>query len=152
MPGFGSYPFGSTPFGRDPSVASGPRGAFLPAAPNYDGSAQDWQTDEDGRHVSIHPIDNGVQLAMFAQKGELPLSPTTGNTLLQCNELGTQRLQAEVENIVKAANPIARYLTDGSIEILRIDVEFRPVNGTLLVTLNYRNNITAREEVATNRQ
>jgi hypothetical protein len=138
------YPFGSTPFGRDLTLPHLPRGNYVPAAPGYDGPITDYATDADGRVESIHPIDSGVQMAMFVQQGELPSSPSTGNTLLQMTELATDRQQAEVESRVRAANPIARYLQEGSIAILRIDSEFRTQTGALLVQLTYRNNITNR--------
>lgn len=126
-----------------------PRGNFVPAAPMYDGLTRDHAVDADGRSKTIHPIDAGVQMAMFVQRGELSSSPTTGNTLLQMRELATDRQQAEVERIVRAANPIARYLKDGSITIRRIDSEFRAQTGALLVALYYHNNVTDRDETAT---
>jgi len=151
MSGFGTYPLGASPFGHDPSVPTGPRGAYLPAAPNYDGNSQDWATDEDGRVESIHPVDNGVQMAMFVQQGELKSAPTVGNTLLQCQELGTPRQQSEVEGIVRKANPIARYLTDGSITITAIETELRTQTGALMVKLHYTNNVTGKSKSATSR-
>jgi hypothetical protein len=148
MTGFGTYPFGSTPFGRDPSVPSGPRGAYLPAALEYDGQRLDWAVDADGRHKSLHPIDSGVQLAMFVQRGELKSSPSTGNTLLSSTELGTSRQQQEAESIVRTAQPLKRYLEDGSVTILRIETEVRTSTGALLVALYYRNNVTSRDQIA----
>jgi hypothetical protein len=148
MPGFATYPFGIYPFGYDPIVPHGPRGAFLPAALEYDGNTQDWAVDADGRHKSLHPVDSGVQLAMFVQKGEFKSSPTTGNTLLDMRELATPRQQAEVEQLIRQSNPIAAYLADGSITIRQIDCEYRASTGALLVQLHYRNNITGNNETA----
>jgi len=136
---------------HDPSVPSGPRKAFVPASPYYDGRARDWQVDADGRHVSAHPIDSGVQLAMFLQKGELRSSPTTGNDLLQIQDLTGPRRQSEAERIVREAQPIARYLAEGAVTITRIDSEYRSSTGALLVELWYRNNITAKDETARSR-
>jgi hypothetical protein len=148
MSGFGTTPFGSEPFGVSLSTPHGPRGAFVPAAPEYDGNAQDLAVDADGRHRSIHPIDSGVQLAMFVQKRELPSSPDTGNELLSLREIGTPRQTAEIESVVRNANPIARYLREGSITIRRIDSEIRTSTGAVMVTLHYVNEVTRREETA----
>jgi hypothetical protein len=147
--GLGSFPLGYGPLGHDPALPADPRGNYIPAAPKYDGPNSDLATDADGRVESVHPIDAGVMLAMSVQKGELVSSPTTGNTLLQVRELATPRQQSEVEAVVKAANPIARYLKDGSITIRRIDSEYRANTGALLVTLYYRNNETGRDKQAT---
>jgi hypothetical protein len=150
MSGFGSYPFGAGRFGHDPSIPSGPRGAFVPASPTYDGATGDFATDENGRRVSVHPVDFGVQMSMFVQQGELPNAPEIGNTLLQCRELGTSRQKSEVEGIIRRSNPIASYLANGSITITRIDQELRVSTGALLVAIHYTNNLTGRSETARN--
>ena len=136
---------------RDLTIPFGPREAFVPAAPYYDGRAQDWKVDADGRQVSAHPIDSGVQLAMFVQKGEIRSSPSTGNNLLKISDLTGDRRQSEVERIVRESQPIARYLADGSITLTRIDSEYRSGTGALLVEIWYRNNITAKDETARSR-
>lgn len=150
MTGLGTYSLDSAPFGDAPVVTSAKRIPVNPAAPWYEGLTQDWAVDPDGRIKSLHPIDSGVQLAMFVQQGELPNAPTTGNTLLACNELGTKRQHGEVVRIINSANPIARYVSEGSITILDIRDEFRTQTGALLVALYYRNNLTGRNEIATN--
>ena len=126
----------------------GPRGAFVPTAPKYDGRSQDWATDATGRHVSLHPIDSGVQLAMFCQKGELKSSPTTGNDILaRVTDLGGPRQHEQVVAAVQQAQPIARYLQDGSITIQRIDDQI-VANGGIEVWLYYRNNVAGTDGVA----
>ncbi len=126
-------------FGLDPSIPRAPRGNYIAKTKGYDASREDYDTDRKGRIVSMHPIDVGVRLAMFVQQGELRSSPTTGNTLLKLTSIGTDRLQLEVEGAVRAANPIARYIREKSIEILRIESDFVPGIGALLVALTYRN-------------
>lgn len=131
-------------FGLDPSIPRSPRGNYVAKAKSYDASKEDHETDRKGRIVSMHPIDVGVRLAMFVQQGELRSSPETGNTLLKLDSLGTDRLQSEVESCVRSSNPIARYLREKSIEILRIESDFIPGIGALLVALTYRNLETLR--------
>lgn len=122
----------------------------MPAAPKYDGRSRDWSTDSTGRHESLNPIDSGVQLAMFVQKGELPSSRTTGNELLKrVTDLGGPRQHEQVVACVNEAQPIGRYLQEGSIEIRRIEDQVVG-NGGLEVWLYYHNNVTGRDEVAHN--
>ncbi len=106
--------------------------------------------DSTGRHESLHPIDNGVQLAMATQKGELTSSPTTGNDILsRVTDLGGPRQHEQVVAAIKEAQPIARYLQEGSIEILRIEDQV-VANGGLEVWLYYRNLRTGSDVVASN--
>lgn len=136
-----------------PLLPSGPRGAFVPAAPKYNGRSRDWMTDAAARPVSLHPIDSGVQLAMAVQKGELTSSKTTGNDLLSSvTDLGGQRQHEQVVASIQRAQPIARYLQEGSITIISIADDFHPQTGALLVTINYRNELTGKDEVARNSQ
>jgi hypothetical protein len=129
---------------------SGPRGAFVPAAPKYDGRSRDWSTDSTGRHESLHPVDSGVQHALFVQKGELTSSPTTGNDLLtRVTDLGGPRQHEQVVAAIQQAQPIARFLQEGKIEIQRIEDQVVG-NGGLEVWLYYRNLVTNRDVVASN--
>jgi hypothetical protein len=106
--------------------------------------------DSAGRHESLHPIDSGVQFAMAAQKGELASSPTTGNDILsRVTDLGGPRQHEQVVAAIKEAQPIARYLQEGSIEILRIEDQV-VANGGLEVWLYYRNLRTNSDVVASN--
>jgi hypothetical protein len=141
----GDFPQG--PFGLDPSIPRKPRGSYIAKAKGYDATKEDYDTDRNGRVVSMHPIDVGVRNAMFVQKGELRSSPSTGNTLLKLDSLGTDRLQSEVEGCVRASNPIARYLQEKRIEILLIESDFRASTGALLVSVTYRNRETQRTEI-----
>lgn len=150
MSGFGTYTLESAPFSFDPIESGATRKQSAPASPKYDGLTQDLAVDANGRHSSLHPVDYGVQMGMFVQVGELLANPEIGNTLLQSTELGTVRQQAETERIVRAANPIAGYIANGSITVKRIESGFSTQTGALLVALYYRNNLTGRDEVATN--
>lgn len=143
----GDFPQG--PFGLDPSIPRKPRDSYIVKAKAYDTYKGDYAIDTNGRIVSMHPIDAGVRLAMFVQQGELRSSPSTGNTLLKLDSLGTERLQSEVESCVRAANPIARYLIDKSIEILLIESDFVASVGALLVSVTYRNLQTRLASVIT---
>jgi hypothetical protein len=127
---------------------SGPRGAYVPAAPNYDGRSSDWAVDTDGRRTSIDPIDSGMQMGMFVQRGELTSSPSTGNDILtRVTDLGGPRQHEQVVAAVNLANPIAGYIQNGSVTILNIVDQLVPTGG-IDVTIYYRNNITARNERA----
>lgn len=149
--GFGSYVLESIPFGSAPADRAPTRGETSPVAPMYDGQKHDFATDENGRVVSIHYVDSGVQMALFVQKGELPNAIDVGNELLKCQELGTDRQHAEVERIIRDANPIARYLADGDIDFQQVVDEYKHETGALLVGFYYRNNRTGKDGIATNR-
>jgi hypothetical protein len=127
-----------------------PRGQFCPDGVRYNGRTQGWSLDANGRRMSIHRIDSGVQLAMFAQKGELLSDPDIGNELLNAKELGTDRQHAEVEGIIRRANPIARYLAAGDITFTRVIDELRTSTGALMVAFYYHNNRTGEDGIARN--
>lgn len=149
--GFGSYVLESEPFGFFPADASQPRGETSPVAPMYDGPKHDFATDENGRVVSIHYVDSGVQMAMFDQKGDLPNAPEVGNELLQSKDIGTDRQHAEVERLVRDSYPISRYLADGDIDFLQVTDEYTQSTGALLVSFYYKNNHTGKDGIATNK-
>jgi len=150
MPGAGSYPAGTGPAGADPVQTSTQDTTILPTAMRYDAPGLDWGqvTGLDGatHYRSIHPLDQGFAIAMCVKQGTLKHSRTTGNLLHTIKYLGGKDLQQQVERIVRSANPIARYLADGSATIRKIVVE--TTGGRLAVACYYKNNLLNRKNVA----
>lgn len=147
MSGIGSFPAGVGPAGHAPVQPTPRVPTVQPAALRYEGATSDWVYGSDGRLRRVHPVDQGMALGLLVAQGSLRSSPDTGSTLRSIRYLNPNGLQARIEDAVRKANPIARYLADGSVTILSINYQVLPQRG-LYVECYYRNNLLGTEERA----
>jgi len=104
----------------------------------YDGGRRDLLVGANGVSTKCHPIDQEMMIGLCTKQGSWKSDPTIGSTLHSIVYLGTPNLQAEVEDHVRKANPIAALLANGDVEIDLITHETTP-GGALLVAVHYRN-------------
>lgn len=140
----GDYAVGEGPFGFDPVVTSDPRPVGrAPAAQLYDAATRDFPLDSDGNFEAMHPVDQGVVLALATRRGSILSAPDVGHTLHQLDRSRSHDLQYQVELRVEAAMPLAGLLADGSVTTLRIDYDVT-YQGRISVAYHYRNNVTGK--------
>jgi hypothetical protein len=134
--GAGDFPAGSGPAGSDPVVSTGPALTNSFPVPKFDAGLKDFPLDEDGHYISVHPVDQAVNLALGVQDGKVASVSGLGNALKAIVYAGGPRLQNEVTTAVR--NALRKLLNAGDIELGPITVE--PVAfGGFLVAVEWRN-------------
>jgi hypothetical protein len=103
----------------------------------YDATSRDWQVDDDGAWVAVHPVQQMIEIGCLFAKGEFSGAPECGHTLLECTATGS-RLHDDVESRIRTAEPIATVLASGEAVIDSVDAE-RDSVGALRVAVHYRN-------------
>lgn len=120
----------------------------LPVALQYDGATGDWIIDSGGEYATVHPVDQGVALALCVPRGSIRYARSVGSDIKEIDDLSEPGLRGRVEDAVKTAIPLASYLADGSVTIRSIDYETRPAGG-LVVRVVYQNNLLERTATVT---
>lgn len=144
--GAGDYPAGDSPAGFDPVESSPARGLDrAPAAVEFDGATRDFVLKADGNFAALHPVDQGVALAILVQKGSIKSAPAIGNELGSIEDLASPRLEQQVRARIDESFPLSTFLADGSVTTLNVEWEVRE-SGGLLVAYTYRNNLLADED------
>lgn len=141
------YGAGMGPAGFAPQTA---QTAFvvptLPLALRYSGQTGDWSYDANGEYAICHPADQAVALALCIRQGDIKTAPTVGSRISKLT-LGRD-IQGAVEDAVRTAVPLASFLADGSITLLKIEHEIRPQSG-IAVRVTYRNNALGTTQTIT---
>jgi hypothetical protein len=120
----GVWPGGVGPAGADPATVGSSSRSLKPAAIRYEGSVRDWQLDPTtGGYRRVTPAEQGVALSLMVAQGSITSSPLTGHTLGEIVYLGGPDVEADATDRVRRANPLARLVADGQVEIKRIAVD-----------------------------
>jgi len=136
MTGAGWYPAAWIDLaGLDETMSpSDPRRVTKPVAAYYDGASRRFSFDDDGRIVGIHPVDQGVALALLVAYGRMTSAPTAGNKVRRIRFAGGPRLETEVQTYCREA--VQRWVDAGDIRELSIVVKI-PIPGSLIVEYSY---------------
>ncbi len=91
-------------------------------------------------YSDMHPVDSQMAIGLLFAQGSFLGDTTIGHTLRHV-QLGqpAARLQRDVESRVRRANPVARLLARGDVEILSVQAEQNARVGRLSVLTQYRN-------------
>lgn len=110
-----------------------------PAALHFDASSKTLLLSG-AAYADLHPVDSQMAIGLLFAQGSFLGDTTIGHTLRQV-QLGqpAARLQRDVESRVRTANPIARLLANGDVEILSVQAEQNARVGRLSVLTHYRN-------------
>ena len=120
----GQYSAGSEPAGAAPVVTAPNQRSRRPTAIRYEGSIRDWPIyDATGGYQAVTPVEQAVVLSLMVRQGQITSSPTTGHTLFEIETLDETTIEADVNDRVRRANPLARLLRDREAEIKKIDVQ-----------------------------
>lgn len=120
----GEYPAGTEPAGAAPVVTAPNQRPRRPAAIRYEGSVQDWTIyDSTGGYQAVTPVEQAVVLSLMVRQGQITSSPTTGHTLFEIETLDSATIEADVNDRVRRANPLARLLRDGEAAIKKVEVQ-----------------------------
>lgn len=134
----GFYPAGTGPAGFAPAPPPQERRRRKPpAALHFDGATRDFLKDEDGLYKSVHPVDQGVGLALLVELQRLPSAPAVGSTLPQIEHVAAASLQNDVQDRVDRA--LDRWLSAGDITQLALTATPGPF-GRVRVVYEYTNN------------
>jgi len=140
----GDYECGEGPCGFDPVVSSDPRApARAPAAAEFDGATRDFPRDSSGNFRALHPIDQGVALALSVKRGSIRSAPAVGNTIHELDRRDSSRIEQQVTARVNDAYPLSVFLADKSVTTLKIEWEVTYL-GAIHVAYTYTNNRTGR--------
>lgn len=107
------------------------------AVPYYDGHARDTVRDQYGSVRGVHPVDQGMAMALLVRRGECKSDPTAGNTLHEVADLSGDDLESQIRSHVESAQPLARLVSEGKSRIERIDHQV--AKGKLAVYVYYKN-------------
>ena len=145
--GFGTYPFGIGPFGADPGAGPSARTILPPqGAIDFNGATRGPTQLANGAILTVHPVDQEVNLCLGIEQGTLASAPTVGHRFRQIKRAGGPTLQTECER--EAARALAAPLSRGDITILSVVVDSQSVRGRLNIAVNYRNERTARVQTS----
>jgi hypothetical protein len=138
--GAGSYAPAASPAGFDPVLdPSDAANRVCPAALHFDASTKTYLLNGTA-WKELHPVDAQVAIGLLWAQGSFLGDKTIGHTLRDV-QLGQPkaRLQRDIEERVRSANPIKRLLAAGDIEILNIQADQNSRLGRLYVKTTYRN-------------
>jgi hypothetical protein len=122
--GAGSWPGGIGPAGVDPIQTGYSARALKPRAIRYEAKVRDWELDPaTGGYRRVTPAEQGVALSLMVAQGSITASPATGHTLNEILYLGGADVEADATDRMKRANPLARLVADGQVEIKRVAVD-----------------------------
>lgn len=128
-----------------PILPSG-RHPLLPAAVYYDGVSKDTIRDQYGVHRSVHPTDQGITMSLLVRRGSCKSAPDMGNDLHTIMDLKADDLAEQIRTVVNAAEPLARLVSAGKAQIVRID--YTAERGRLGVAVQYLNTETGERQSA----
>lgn len=120
----GLYPAGIEPAGADPILSGPVRRSKRPTAIRYEGAVRDWTIyDNTGGYQAVTPVEQGVVLSCMVRQGQISSSPLTGHTLDEIETLDEVTIEADVNDRMRRANPLARLVRDKLAAIKKIDVQ-----------------------------
>jgi hypothetical protein len=138
--GAGDFTPFESPAGFDP-VADPPasESSTYPAALHFDASSKTYLLDGTA-YKELHPIDSQMAIGLLFAQGSFLGDKTIGHTLRDV-QLGqpTARLQRDVEERVRSANPVKRLLANGDVKIVSVQVGQNRRVGRLYVWTSYKN-------------
>jgi hypothetical protein len=136
MSGAGFYPAAYFDLaGEDDSASpSDPRRVTKPIAAKFDGLTRTFPFDDDGRVEAVHPVDQGVALALLTEWRKLTAAPGSGSKIKSIQYAGGPRLIEEVKAFCREA--VKRWTDAGDIRELAIDVTV-PAYGRISVVYSY---------------
>ena len=135
--GAGEFEFGEGLFGEDvvtqgaASVPQTPPAGVLMSEGNE-------QIDADGRHIAIHPADEGVQLSFSVRKGTLRGNVRVGNEFADLPRVAGAKLEEEIGLRVARAYPWSRLVAAGDVKHEATIVR-QPKRGEVSIVIQYRN-------------
>lgn len=133
--GFSSAGYVPAGFGYGEAPESAPPGT-PPHALYLDPRTMDFPADEEGRYLSVHPVDQQVELRLLVQRGSVRGAPTLGSTLRDIR-IGTRAaMTAEASAVVAAA--LADLVSAGKVQVLSV-VAFASAANRARVEVQYRN-------------
>lgn len=121
--------------GEDLSAAlSDPRRVTKPVAALFDGATKTFPLDDNGRVEAVHPVDQGVALALLTEYGKMTAAPGSGVKLKTITYAGGPRLVEQVKSFCRAA--VKRWTDAGDIREENIGVEL-PGYGRINIVYSY---------------
>lgn len=139
MTGAGSFPAGVGLAGADPVADPSLRSTSTPpAATLFDLTSRSFPVDEQGRLRAIHPVDQGVALALGVGQGGIANVPELGHRLRRIRSGARPSLQREVEDFVRLALRV--WLERSDIALLAVVARTHTaVRGRVEIFVTYRN-------------
>lgn len=113
---------------------SDPRRVTKPVAARFDGATRTFPFDDDGRVLAVHPVDQGVALALLTEFGRMTAAPGSGVRLKTLTYAGGERLVEQVKAFCREA--VKRWVDAGDIREERIDVAL-PGFGRIEIVYSY---------------
>lgn len=146
--GIGSFPAGMGPAGGDP-IPDPSAPIFKPPiqAAKFDIGTKTQVQASNGTLVSVHPVDQEVNLRLGIEEKQIASAVTVGHRIRQITRSGGPDVQSRVIDAVNIAlaDPLARK----DIKILGVDVDAKTVRGRIVVAVNYLNLRTQKAQKAT---
>lgn len=118
------------------------------SSPAWDGEAEDYARDANGRLMRVHYVDAKVYFLLRTPKGSIRSLPEVGETISHIEHINPERIQEQVRSRVVLA--LDEPLRKGEIQLLNIELD-TSVAGRLMVGVSYRNLITLTERRVTSR-
>lgn len=136
--GAGSVKAGVLGAGADAPVESGTIAPSAPPGyvPLFDIATKSFPRGPDGRLKFVHWVDQAVALALGVFNGAHASDPDLGNRLRTIKRIAPNKLQAEVEDIVRLA--LKNLLDAGHIEVTQIIAD-GSIRGRTLTAVHYLN-------------
>lgn len=138
--GAGTYRAGIGLAGANPLATVGVQSTTGPQrAAKYDPFTKTFPLDANGNFIDVHPVDQGVAMALGISVGKLRSAPTTGHGLLALPRASPSKSKSDVTAAVNEA--LAPWVARGDIAIVSIDSDTpNPnINGTTIVAVSYHN-------------
>ncbi|MGN6107662.1 MAG: hypothetical protein ACTHU0_21310 [Kofleriaceae bacterium] len=137
---------GAAPAGAPTNLtASSPREVSTPVALYFNPTTRDFRIDDEGRYLSMHPVDQAVALAVFHALGAIPAAADVGSIVRRIQYAGGPRLVAEVTDSIRQA--VVDLAKAGDVREERIEVKTGGFGGVsvLYVYTNLRTKKTGQE-------
>jgi hypothetical protein len=135
----GEFECGGSPCGEDPITFNLPeKKKKPPAGVLVDLGLKNEALDENGRHVEVHPVDEGVMLSFGVRKGTLRGNANVGNEFRDLPRLSGEKLVEEVGIRRDRAYPWSRLVANGDVKHEATIVR-QPKRGETIITIKYRN-------------
>lgn len=133
----GFSPAGYVPAGFSPGVVPEPLPAGTPPHALYlDPSVMDFPRGDDGRYLSVHPVDQKVELRLLVQQGSIRSAPTLGSTLRDI-AIGTREAMTRAARVIVDA-ALSDLVSAGEVEVVSV-VAFASAPNRARVEVQYRN-------------
>jgi hypothetical protein len=120
--GAGSFPAGVGAAGIMPATTPPAERPPMPdGVPAFDVAQRDFVLDENGRHQTVHPFDQQVQLALGVKRGQFASDPDQGNwTNLAQTQGGVALVKRMVENSI--IRSVSSLIAEGKIRTTELVV------------------------------